>query len=119
MAQTLPLLVSVDLTQRGQFAGTIYVDFPAFVGIMLLKVPWFTPGFSYCRWWGVECCLTASESALPACSGGLQSVGTLALAGQHFISFQVQTAQQTCSAATYDGCLLVSADGDIKVLSLV
>ena len=49
---------------------------------MLLKVPWFTPGFSYCRWWGVECCLTASEGALPSCSGGLQSIGALALAGQ-------------------------------------
>ena len=50
---------------------------------MLLKVPWFTPGFSYCRWEGVECCLTSQESTLALCTGGLQSVGTLALTGQH------------------------------------
>lgn len=63
-------------------AGTVYVDFSTFVDVMLLKVPWFTPGFSYCRWWGVECCLTASDSSLPSCTEGLQSVGALALAGQ-------------------------------------
>lgn len=36
-----------------QPADTIYVDFPFFVNLVLLKVPWFTPGFSYCRWWYV------------------------------------------------------------------
>lgn len=71
-------------------AGTVYVDFSIFVGVMLLKVPWFTPGFSYCRWWGVECCLTASEASLPSCTQGLQSIGSLALAGQsHRASHQV------------------------------
>ncbi len=70
-------------------AGTVYVDFSMFVGVMLLKVPWFTPGFSYCRWWGVECCLTASEASLPSCTQGLQSIGALALAGQsHWASHQ-------------------------------
>jgi hypothetical protein len=68
-------------------AGTVYVDFSMFVGVMLLKVPWFTPGFSYCRWWGVECCLTASEASLPACTQGLQSIGALALAGQSHQTF--------------------------------
>ena len=63
-------------------AGTVYVDISLFVEVMLLKVPWFTPGFSYCRWWGVECCLTASEASLPACTQGLQSIGALTLAGQ-------------------------------------
>jgi len=71
-------------------AGTVYVDFSTFVNVMLLKVPWFTPGFSYCRWWGVECCLTASEASLPSCTQGLQSIGALALAGQsHWASDQV------------------------------
>ncbi len=68
-------------------AGTIYVDFQTFVDVMLLKVPWFTPGFSYCRWWGVECCLTASETSLPSCVGGLQSIGALALAGQLHLAY--------------------------------
>lgn len=63
-------------------AGTYNVSFPEFVGAMLLKVPWLTPGFSYCRWWGVQCCLTAYEASFPTCSGGLQSIGVLALAGQ-------------------------------------
>ncbi|DBA81176.1 TPA: hypothetical protein ACH3X2_006994 [Trebouxia sp. C0005] len=63
------------------YSGTVYVDFSTFVGVMLLKVPWFTPGFSYCRWWGVECCLTASEGSLPSCTQGLQSIGVLALGG--------------------------------------
>ncbi|DBA88293.1 TPA: hypothetical protein ACH3X1_016534 [Trebouxia sp. C0004] len=64
-----------------QNTRTVYVDFATFVEVMLLKVPWFTPGFSYCRWWGVECCLTASEASLQSCTQGLQSIGALALAG--------------------------------------
>lgn len=63
-------------------AGTVDVTFPQFVNSMLLKVPWLTPGFSYCRWWGVQCCLTAYEASFASCSGGLQSIGVLALAGQ-------------------------------------
>ena len=64
-------------------AGIVPVSFPIFTTFMLLKVPWYTPGFSYCRWWGVECCLTSQQSTLSVCTGGLQSVGTLALTGQH------------------------------------
>lgn len=65
-------------------AGVYVVDFQTFVRVMLLKVPWFTPGFSYCRWWGVECCMTASELSIPGCSQGLQSISVLELAGQRF-----------------------------------
>lgn len=70
MVQHLPFL-----------AGVTYVDFPLFADIFTFKVPWFTPGFSYCRWWGVTCCLTASESVLPICSF-LQSVGSITLTGE-------------------------------------
>ena len=62
-------------------AGVTIVDFPLFADIFTVKVPWFTPGFSYCRWWGVTCCLTASEAVLPTCSF-LQSVGTITLTGE-------------------------------------
>ncbi len=58
-----------------------FVDFPLFADIFTVKVPWFTPGFSYCRWWGVTCCLTASEAVLPICSF-LQSVGMITLTGE-------------------------------------
>ncbi|KAL0023908.1 hypothetical protein WJX79_009620 [Trebouxia sp. C0005] len=61
-------------------SSVTYVDFPLFADIFTFKVPWFTPGFSYCRWWGVTCCLTASESVLPICSF-LQSVGSITLTG--------------------------------------
>lgn len=70
------------MTQVWPAVDTINVTFPEFVSSMLLKVPWLTPGFSYCRWWGVQCCLTAYEASFPSCSGGLQSIGVLALAGQ-------------------------------------
>ena len=89
---------------------------------MLLKVPWFTPGFSYCRWWGVECCLTASELTLPTCSGGLQSIGVLALAGKHicrhfFLAFKccstdgnpVPSLQFTARCSVTANCCLAAA----------
>ena len=53
-----------------------------FANLLVFKVPWFTTGFSYCRWWGVTCCLTATESVLPTCTRGFQSVGQIALASQ-------------------------------------
>ena len=62
-------------------AGVTNVSFETFAGVFVVKVPWFTPGYSYCRWWGVTCCLTASESVLPTCSQGFQSVGQLSLTG--------------------------------------
>ena len=65
-----------------RIAGILNVTFSAFVGTVLLKVPWFTQGFSYCRWWGVECCMSSTEATLPGCTQGLQSIGVLALAGE-------------------------------------
>lgn len=61
--------------------GVKDVNFTQFASLFLLKVPWFTEGYSYCRWWGVTCCLTASESVLPTCTQGFQSVGQLTLTG--------------------------------------
>ena len=62
--------------------GVTPVTFSQFASLFVLKVPWFTPGYSYCRWWGVTCCLTASGSVLPTCTRGFQSVGMLTLIGQ-------------------------------------
>ena len=61
--------------------GVTDVSFTQFASLFVLKVPWFTEGYSYCRWWGVTCCLTASESVLPTCTRGFQSVGQITLTG--------------------------------------
>ena len=89
-------------------AGVVPVNFTTFVETMLLKVPWFTPGFSYCRWWGVECCMTASELTLPTCSGGLQSIGVLALAGQHLCG---RSYLPSTAIACTDACFATACCG--------
>ncbi|KAL0029412.1 hypothetical protein WJX77_005563 [Trebouxia sp. C0004] len=77
----LTFVEEVEAIANASSASSVtYVDFPLFANIFTVKVPWFTPGFSYCRWWGVTCCLTASEAVLPICSY-LQSVGMIALTG--------------------------------------
>ncbi|KAK9831142.1 hypothetical protein WJX74_004743 [Apatococcus lobatus] len=50
-------------------------------GIGVLKSAWFAPGFSYCSWAGVTCCMTGNELALAYCRYGLQSVAWLSLTG--------------------------------------
>lgn len=66
--------------------GVANITFLQFASLFVLKVPWFTEGYSYCRWWGVSCCLTASEIVLPTCTRGFQSVGQLTLTGLLLIS---------------------------------
>ena len=61
--------------------GVEYLNFTNFVQLLTYKVPWLTPGVSYCHWWGVTCCLTSSELVLPSCTQGFQSVGELTLSG--------------------------------------
>jgi hypothetical protein len=41
---------------------------------------WGTPGLSYCRWFGVQCCLTTPMSPLLNCTGD-RTVSTLAMDG--------------------------------------
>lgn len=85
------LLTSITV----QLAGVTYLNFADFINVFTLSVPWFTPGYSYCRWWGVTCCLTSSESVLPTCTA-FQSVGTLTLSGM-----------LTCQASQRAGMLVV------------
>ena len=85
------LLTSITV----QPAGVTYLNFADFVSVFTLSVPWFTSGYSYCRWWGVTCCLTSSESVLPTCTA-FQSVGTLTLSGM-----------LTCQASQRAGMLVV------------
>jgi len=59
--------------------GVEFLNFTNFVQFFTFKVPWFTPGVSYCHWWGVMCCLTSSELVLSRCTQGFQSVGELTL----------------------------------------
>ncbi len=61
--------------------GLEFLNFTSFVQLLTYKVPWLTPGVSYCHWWGVTCCLTSSELVLPSCTQGFQSVGELTLSG--------------------------------------
>lgn len=93
-------------------AGVTNVSFSTFASIFVLKVPWFTPGYSYCRWWGVTCCLTASESVLPTCTQGFQSVGMLSLTGLAPIAYICsdrllsETAQKDCSGSMLPSWLI-------------
>ena len=61
--------------------GVEFLNFTNFVQLLTFKVPWFTPGVSYCHWWGVTCCLTSSELVLSRCTQGFQSVSELTLSG--------------------------------------
>lgn len=46
------------------------------------KTPWFAPNTSYCQWFGITCCATASEDTQYYCANGPQSVAQLNFEGQ-------------------------------------
>ena len=48
---------------------------------LTLKYPWYTPGTSYCQWFGVLCCLTIDISYTAFCTQGSQSVAGIRVTG--------------------------------------
>lgn len=53
---------------------------------LTLKYPWYTPGTSYCEWFGVLCCLTIDISYAAFCTQGSQSVAGIRVTGMHIQS---------------------------------
>ena len=65
----------------GQLAGGCTLQQELQLSQLTLKYPWYTPGTSYCQWWGVLCCLTIDISYTAFCTQGSQSVAGLRMTG--------------------------------------
>ncbi|KAK9843076.1 hypothetical protein WJX74_006588 [Apatococcus lobatus] len=46
-------------------------------------LPWQTPNTSYCRWVGIQCCISGGSLVMKYCNDGPQSVAMITLPGSH------------------------------------
>lgn len=100
--QTYPPAVAQAL---GQLSNGCTLQQELQLAQLTLKHPWYTPGTSYCQWYGVLCCLTIDISYTAFCTQGSQSVAGIRMTGKpssHSLCTNISSpgppASSTCEA---------------------